>query len=266
MSNRIINLPSFACTVSVEKDKRQKYSCMPDGLRGKIERGYAAFCDKLASQHLLVRYALRACVRLAESARQYSVYYLCCFLIPSLIVEAVYAESNSQNQASASITAQWRQLEKAAQYAFQSDNDDEADKLWNEALKRADENNQVYPGRVDCLRGLALLNEKKGNYAEAERLYELAMRDLEAAAGLKSISFAEYMPDLAWLYLRHGKPAQAEVLFQRVLKIKEECYGKDDGRLIPDLGNYAEFLRMNNRLIEANIVEQRARSIHDKIR
>ena len=94
-----------------------------------------------------------------------------------MTVNAVYAESNAPDSAVVHTSTQWRQFEEKAQKAFQSDNDDEADKLWNEALKRAARENQIYPGIVDCLRGLALLNEKKGNYAEAERLYELAMRN-----------------------------------------------------------------------------------------
>lgn len=214
----------------------------------------------------LVWHACHACRKSPDSGSGYLACCYACLFILFVTASTVYAGSNSPGSAIVHASAQWRQFEEKAQKAFQLDNDDEADRLWREALKRAEQEHQIHPGIVDCLRGLAALNEKRGNYTEAERLYELAMRDLEAAAGRNSVSFAQYMPDLAWLYLRHGKPDKAEVLFQRALRIKEECLGMEDPGLIPDLSNYAEFLRMSNRLTEANIVEQRARSIHDKTR
>jgi hypothetical protein len=73
------------------------------------------------------------------------------------------------------------------------------------------------------------------------------------------------MPDLAFLYDAHGKPDKAEVLFKRALLLKQKAYGSDDARVAEVLELYAKFLRKNDRLVEANDLEARARTIRAKL-
>ena len=141
---------------------------------------------------------------------------------------------------------------------------DDAERDWREALSAAEATKNVEPGVVGCLRSLSLLNEKRGNGAEAERLYELAMRNMEGLVGPTDPRFADCMPGLAWLYDAHGKISQAEILFRRALSIKEKNLGADDPLVADLLDNYARFLRKNNRPIEAASVETRASRIRDK--
>ncbi len=47
---------------------------------------------------------------------------------------------------------------------------------------------------VDCLIGLAGLYDKRGDVAESERLYELAMRTVEGIKGGDSAAYADRLP------------------------------------------------------------------------
>jgi tetratricopeptide (TPR) repeat protein len=158
----------------------------------------------------------------------------------------------------------WEQLNDEAQSAFNSGELDEAQSKWTEALKQAEASKAVEPGMVTCLCKLALVNDKKRNSFEAERLYELAMRTMEGLAGPNSTRFADWMPDLAWMYLGHGRPDKSEILFKRAVRIKESAYGADDERVAQALDDYARFLRKENRGTEASTIEQRARTIRTK--
>jgi tetratricopeptide (TPR) repeat protein len=160
--------------------------------------------------------------------------------------------------------AGWEQTNSDAQEAFDRGELDDAQSKWEEALRQAESSKAVEPGMVTCLCKLALVNDKKHNSFEAERLYELAMRTMEGLAGPNSTRFADWMPDLAWMYQGHGRSDKAEVLFKRALKIKESAYGADDERVARALDDYARFLRKENRSTEASALEQRARTIRSK--
>lgn len=158
----------------------------------------------------------------------------------------------------------WNQLSSEAQAAFDRGDLSTAETKWTDALKQAESSKAIEPGVVTCLCKLALVNDKQKKSFEAERLYELAMRNMEGLAGPNSTRFADWMPDLAWMYQGHGRPDKSEVLFKRALKIKESAYGADDERVAEVLDGYARFLRKENRGTEASELEQRARTIRMK--
>ncbi len=155
----------------------------------------------------------------------------------------------------------WHDLDVAARKAMNEGRMDEAEQLWQSALKEAETRGMMGPGVINCLCGLSLLNHKRKNYPESERLYELAMRNAEGVFGGTSTKFADLMPDLAWLYCSHGRNDQAEILFKRALNIKETAYGANDSRVADSLTTYAKFLRATGRTTEAQDLEERARSI-----
>lgn len=160
----------------------------------------------------------------------------------------------------------WRIYDEAAKKAFNAGNLDDAEQNWRDALREAEKSSNVEPGMVNCLCSLALVNEKKGNGQEAERLYELAMRNMEGLVGPTSPRFADWMPDLAFIYDAHGRPDRAEVLFKKALTIKEKSYGAEDLRVADVLDDYARFLRKNNRGVEATSLELRSKQIREKRR
>lgn len=160
--------------------------------------------------------------------------------------------------------AGWQALAHQAELDFKQGQLERAEQTWRAALKEADDAKCIAPGTVDCLRGLAFVNERRGNRGEAERIYELAMRNLEAVAGRDSPQFADWLPDLAMMYDAHGHPEKAEVLFLHALRVKERVYGVNDPRLADTLDGYARFLRKNARPIEANAAESRAEKLRAK--
>lgn len=158
----------------------------------------------------------------------------------------------------------WVALETAARSELGQGDLDKAESDFKSALSNAEQSAAIEPGVVNCLCGLALVYHRRGNVAESERLYELAMRNLESLVGPSSPRYADYMPDLAWLYNEHGKPDKAEVLFKNALSIRHRTYGDDDPGSVPLMLQYAKFLRANGRQAEASQLEILANSITQK--
>jgi tetratricopeptide (TPR) repeat protein len=163
-------------------------------------------------------------------------------------------------------SADWSNLETSAQSAMEQGDLDKAETNYKSALNIADKSSNIEPGVVNSLCGLSLVNHKRGNYAESERLYELAMRDMEGLVGRTSTRFADWLPDLAWLYNEHGKPEKAEVLFKNALQIRRTNLGDNDPTVATLMGQYAKFLRRNGRETEAIPLELSARTIFQKQR
>lgn len=185
------------------------------------------------------------------------------FLLPPQIALA-QGTFGATSQPETSDAAGWYELDVAARKAMNEGRLDEAQKLWEQAIKEAEGKGMMGPGVINCLCGLSLLNHKRKNFPESERLYELAMRNAEGVYGGTSPKFADLMPDLAWLYCSHGRNDQAEILFKRALNIKESSFGSNDSRVADSLITYAKFLRAVGRTTEAQDMEERARSINLK--
>jgi tetratricopeptide (TPR) repeat protein len=159
---------------------------------------------------------------------------------------------------------EWGPERDAAQRAFNHGDLDDAENKWRSALKIAEQARAMEPGVVTCLVGLARVYDRKGDAHEAERLYELAMRHMEALAGPNGVRFADFMPELALMYDAHGNPDKAEILLKRALEINTTAYGQNDTRVADALDQYAFFLRKRGRLSEADSHENTARIIRMK--
>jgi tetratricopeptide (TPR) repeat protein len=158
----------------------------------------------------------------------------------------------------------WASMAATARSEMSRGDLDSAETDFKAALSSAEHSGAVEPGLVNCLCGLALVYHKRGNVAESERLYELAMRNLESLVGRTSPRFADYMPDLAWLYNEHGKPDKADFLFKNALAIRQQTYGDNDQGAVPLMMQYAKFLRANGRTAEASEFETHAKVILQK--
>ena len=69
------------------------------------------------------------------------------------------------------------------------------------------------------------------------------------------------MYQLARVYRREGKSAEAEALLKAIVAAEEKTYGQNSVRLIPALREYASLLRETGQTNEAERVEQRAQEI-----
>ena len=67
----------------------------------------------------------------------------------------------------------------------------------------------------------------RGNYAEAERLYKMALGRKERALGPDDPAVAVSMDNLANLYQVQGRDAEVEPLYLRALEIRVKALGLD---------------------------------------
>jgi len=159
----------------------------------------------------------------------------------------------------------WQDYDDAAKQAFSRGDLTEAESDWREALRLAEIAAAIEPGMVSSLTGLASVNEQRGNQAESERLYELAMRNIEAGLGRESAQFAVYMPNLGYVYQKHGKTQKAEAIFTEFLATTEKLYGKTAPEMAKALDAYSEYLKRAGRNVEALAAIQQAKNIRSKL-
>jgi tetratricopeptide (TPR) repeat protein len=159
----------------------------------------------------------------------------------------------------------WQDYDTAARQSLARGDLTEAESDWREALRLAEIASNVEPGMVTSLTGLAMINEERGNYAESERLYELGMRNIEAALGRETAQFAAYMPNLGYVYQKHGKAQQADAIFTEFLATTEKLYGKASPEMAKAQDAYAEFLKKAGRDVEALAAIQQAKNIRAKL-
>lgn len=158
----------------------------------------------------------------------------------------------------------WYQLDLQARKALDSGNYPNSERLFKEAIAKAESKQHIEPGYVNSLVGLSLLYHKMGNPKESERIYEYAMRTMEGIAGRTSLRFAKYLPELGWLYHDHNRVKQADILFKQHLQLHESSYGKQSPKLIDSLTHYSNFLKKTGRTSEAGMLKQRVQGIKYK--
>lgn len=99
--------------------------------------------------------------------------------------------------------------------------------------------------------------EKSKKWAEAQALVR-QVRDERKELGL---DIASELSTLARLSSSAGDKAEAEKLYKAVIAIREESGLEDDYVLVPALNQYADFLRANKRIKEADEIQSRSKAI-----
>jgi CHAT domain-containing protein/Tfp pilus assembly protein PilF len=121
-----------------------------------------------------------------------------------------------------------------------------------------------HPNVATSLNNLALLYDEQGKYAEAEPLYQRALRIYEKALGLKHRNVATSLLNLAALYRDQGKYAEAEPLYQRALRIYEKALGAEHPAVATSLNSLALLYGNQGKYAEAEPLHQRALRIKEK--
>lgn len=159
----------------------------------------------------------------------------------------------------------WYEFDQKARKALSSGDVSQAESDWKEAVKLAESGNNVYPGVVNCLIGLSALYHVKNSFGESDRVYELAMRNMEGLFGRGAPEYAKQLPDLAWLYVKHGKPDKAEYILKQATKTNETTYGSKSKQYLESLKEYAQFLNNENRSNEASLIELQIKKIDEHL-
>ena len=181
---------------------------------------------------------------------------------PALAIETKFGET-AEPEVSDNLQKWWTQ-DHEARRLLKAGSLSEAKIAFEKAVSIAEANTNIDPGLVNSLAGLSLLEHKRGNASEAERLYELAMRYEEGYAGANSERFAAFLPDLAWLYSWHGNFRQADILFRRAISTLEAQNPEDEPKVAAYLVHYRAFLRHSGRTSEAEKITVRLRRIESK--
>ena len=114
------------------------------------------------------------------------------------------------------------------------------------------------------LNNLALLNNREGKYAEAERLYGHALAIKEQALGPNHSAVATSLSNLAGLYNSQGKYAEAEPLYRRALEIDGKALGSNHPRVATDLNNLTALYDSQGKFAEALPLYKSALEIDEK--
>ncbi len=105
---------------------------------------------------------------------------------------------------------------------------------------------------------------QQGRYAEAETLWEAALKDAEKFPP-EDPRLVETLNNLAQLYDDQKKSAEAEPLYQRLLAIEEKTLGADHPDVATTLYRLAKLYQAQGKSAEAEPLYQRALAIRDRV-
>ncbi|MBP9092374.1 tetratricopeptide repeat protein [bacterium] len=180
---------------------------------------------------------------------------------PALAIETRFGETAELENDN---LQRWWKKDHEARLLLRAGSLSQSKAAFEEAVSIAETDAAMDPGLVNSLAGLSLLEHRRGNAFESERLYELAMRYQEGFAGANSARFAAFLPDLAWLYSWHGNSKQADILFRRAIATVENQNPEDDSKVSPYLIHYKAFLGQSGRTAEAEKIAVRLKRIESK--
>jgi tetratricopeptide (TPR) repeat protein len=142
------------------------------------------------------------------------------FLFIALVASSVRAACAFDN-------SQWANDFKQAQSAAQQGNFPQAEKLYLEAVREAEQFGKESRYVGITLTGLAGLKAYEGNYPQAESLYRQALAIEERSEAPDSMNIAALLNNLASLYSRMGKVPEAIDCLKKSLPITEKQRGSD---------------------------------------
>jgi tetratricopeptide (TPR) repeat protein/transcriptional regulator with XRE-family HTH domain len=106
--------------------------------------------------------------------------------------------------------------------------------------------------------------EKRGQYAQAESLYQLALRIREKTLEPGHLELARSFCDIAGLYYLQQKNDQAALLFQRALMIREQALGPEHPEVADVLNDLANVYLQQANYSSAEPLLQRALDIRER--
>ena len=116
-----------------------------------------------------------------------------------------------------------------------------------------------------ALDDLANLYRESSDYAQAELLYERALRIREKALSPDSLDLAASLTGLIEFYRKTGAADKAVSLFLRKLKIIEGARGHDHPDILATLDDLAEYYTFTGAYDDAIVIHRRALAIREKV-
>ena len=134
-----------------------------------------------------------------------------------------------------------------------------------ECVTLSDQWGEEGPERATLMSHVATYLSSRVRFAEAESLFQRALRIREHALGPEHPLVASSLNNLASIYLRQSKYEQAEPLFQRALRTWEYALGPEHPRVAASLNNLAELYKEQGKYEQAEPLFQRALRIWEQV-
>jgi len=111
---------------------------------------------------------------------------------------------------------------------------------------------------LDAMHGLGDLYSVQGRHADAEAMYDRALRGSEKALGPDHPSTLKTIHNVGAVYHEQGQLVKAETMYERALRGKEKALGPDHPSTLDTIGNLGTVYFLRDQLSDAKAMYERA--------
>jgi tetratricopeptide (TPR) repeat protein len=162
------------------------------------------------------------------------------------------------------VSDNWKSLIEEGNAAYANGKIPEAEVKFLAAMELAENFSDDDPRLALSLNNLAAIYHEEGKYTMAEPLYKRALDIREKLYGGKHADIALNHHNLALLYSARRMYPVAEKHYKLALAMKEELYGAESTELLNTLAYYAQLMKVQNRPVDRQLIESRAKGIAEK--
>lgn len=159
----------------------------------------------------------------------------------------------------------WEACDRGAQLAVKKGCYEDADQMFQAALKFSEGIRDQGERRATSSNGLAWLRGLQGRYDEGVTLARQAVALDEKRAGVFHSTVSRDLNTLATIYLNQGKYSAAEPVFRRLLLLKESGGESETANFAAVLTNLAVVYKSQSKFREAETLCKRALAIYEKV-
>lgn len=163
------------------------------------------------------------------------------------------------------VSESWKKLVEEANDSYGRGKVPEAEVKLLAALEEAENFGEDDARLALTLNNLAAIYHEQGKYTMAEPHYKRALDIRIRLHGETHPDIAVNHHNLAVLYSARRMYPMAENHYKLALQMKEELHGKDSAELLNTLQYYAQLMKVQNRLVERQMIESRAKTIAAKL-
>jgi tetratricopeptide (TPR) repeat protein len=162
------------------------------------------------------------------------------------------------------VSDSWKSLVEEGNASYENGKIPEAEVKFIAALEEAEKFGEEDPRLALSLNNLAAMYHEQGKYTMAEPLYKRSLDIQVKLHGEEHPNVALNHHNLAILYSARRMYPVAEKHYKIALALKESIYGKDNPELLNTLNYYAQLMKVQNRPVDRQLIESRAKQISEK--
>lgn len=159
----------------------------------------------------------------------------------------------------------WKNFIDAAFAAYSNGRIPEAEVQFKAALEEAEKFGEADERLALTLNNLAAMYHEQGKFTLAEPLYKRSLDIKIRILGDCHADVALNHHNLAVLYSARRMYPVAEKHYKLALEMKEKLYGSHHRELIGTLTYYAQLMKVQNRLVDRQLIESRIKEINERL-